>query len=227
MNRAQLRQLVWYWLDDDQPGAEGGYYTETQVNVWLNNALIECQKKLLDCGEYWYLKCATTNLVQNESCYALPSDFLKLNLLQIRVQGTQSPGEVWQTLWSATLSEASAFNFGNGQPCVVTIGKDCLILRQVPDTNYKIKIEYSYKVAPMDDDLNVPDVPLQYHEYIALLAARDGYAKDNSEPSSEFKEKMSDYKEMMTKDQIQRNRAQPRRVRRVNGDGWGGDGFSY
>lgn len=222
MNRGELRELVWYWLNDP----DGGYYTETQVNTWLNNALIECQKQLLDCGEYWYTTCAKTNFVQNEACYALPSNFLKANRLEIRVQGSSAPNEVWTSIDPATLNEGAAVNFGNGQPMSVTIVRDCLLVRPIPDTTYLVRLYYSYKVAPMVDDLNVPDVPLQYQEYIALLAARDGYSKDASEPSSEFKEKFRDYKEMMKKDQIQRNRSQPRRVVRTMGDGNLGGGTS-
>lgn len=214
MTRADLRNLVLYWLDD----LDGGYFTPTQVNAWLNNALVECQKQLLDCGEYWYMKCATTNLVQYQDCYSLPADFLKCHRLEVLIQGTSVPNQVWSTIDGATLQEGAKFNFGAGQPVTVTIGKDCLIFRPPPDTTYTIKMFYSYKVTPMTDDLNVPDVPAQYQEYIALLAARDGFAKDEREPSNAFKEKFFDYREMMKKDQIQRNRAQPRRVVRTQND---------
>jgi hypothetical protein len=71
----------------------------------------------------------------------------------------------------------------------------------------------------------VPDVPLQYQEYIALLAARDGFSKDAREPSSMFREKFAEYQNMMKKDQIQRNRAQPRRVVRTQGDGFNFIGY--
>lgn len=214
MTREDLRNLVLYWLDD----LDAGYFTPVQVNAWLNNAQVECQKQLLDCGEYWYLKCATTYTVQYQDCYSLPSDFLKAHRLEIRVQGTSVPNEVWSTIDGATLQEGAKFNFGAAQPVEVTIGKDCLIFRPIPDVAYKIRLFYSYKITPMTDDLNVPDVPLQYQEYIALLAARDGFAKDEREPSSAFREKFADYKEMMKKDQIQRNRSQPRRVVRTQND---------
>ena len=220
MTRSELKNLVWYWLDD----LEGGYFTSVQVNTWLNNALVECQKQLLDCGEYWYLKKVTTSTLAYRDCYALPSDFLKANLLEVLIQGSLSTpqSQTWATIDGNTLAEGAQINFGNGRPVTVTIGKDCLIFRPIPDTTYTIRLSYSYKVAPMTDDLNVPDVPLQYHEYIALLAARDGFSKDEREPSSSFKEKFHDYREMMKKDQIQRNRAQPRRVVRRSGDGFFG-----
>jgi hypothetical protein len=219
MTRGDLRNLVLYWLDD----LEGGYFTSTQVNAWLNNALVECQKQLLDCGEYWYGKCVTTTLVANQDSYSLPSDFLKCHRLELLVQGSldDDPGsQTWQTIDGNTLMEGARINFGTGKPCTVTIFKDCLLLRPPPDTTYTVRMFYAYKVTPMTDDLNVPDVPLQYHEYIALLAARDGFAKDERNPNSAFSEKFYEYKEMMKRDQIQRNRAQPRRVVRRGGDDW-------
>lgn len=216
MTRAELRDLVWYWLDD----LDGGYFTAAQVNVWLNNAQIECQKQLLDCGEYWYGKAVTTSTVQYRDCYALPSDFLKAHRLELLVQGTlDTPqSQNWSSIDGNTLMEGARLNFGAAQPATVTIFKNCLLFRPIPDTAYTLRLFYSYKIAPMTDDLNVPDVPNQYQEYIALLAARDGFAKDEREPSSAFREKFMEYREMMKKDQIQRNRSQPRRVVRTQSD---------
>lgn len=218
MTRGELRNLVLYWLDD----LDAGYFTPTQVNVWLNNALVECQKQLLDCGEYWYGTCATTSTVANQDSYSLPSNFLKCHRLEILIQGTLATpqSQTWATIDGNTLMEGARLNFGTGKPATVTIFKDCLLFRPMPDTAYPIRLFYSYKVTPMTDDLNVPDVPLQYQEYIALLAARDGFSKDEREPSTMFREKFAEYKDMMKKDQIQRNRAQPRRVVRTQSDGF-------
>lgn len=218
MTRLDLRNLVLYWLDD----LEGGYFTPTQVNAWLNNAQLEVQKQLIQAGQYWYLKCASTQTIQNIDCYSLPADFLKCNRLELRVQGSASPNNVWATLEDMSLNEASNLNFGVAQPTAYTIGKDCLILRAIPDTTYPMKLHYQYRVTPMTSDLNVPDVPEQYQEYIAVLAAWDGKLKDESDPSI-LRAKREYYVDMMKKDTIQRNRAQPRRVIRTmvdDGGGW-------
>jgi hypothetical protein len=214
MTRGELRNLVLYWLDD----LDAGYFTPTQVNLWLNNAQMEVQKQLLQCGEYWYLKCVFADTVQNQDCYSLPADFLKCHRFELRVQGTSAPNEVWTTLVDQTLQEAAMFNYGAAQPGVYTIGKDCFYLRPIPDSGYRIKLHYSYRVDPMVDDLNVPDVPDQYQEYIAVLAAIDGFLKDERDPTPMYA-KRDYYQDMMKKDQIQRNRAQPRRIIRTSDDG--------
>jgi len=213
MNFGQIRTLVQNWLDDPL----GGYFTPTVVDPWINNALIEVQKQLLDCGELWYLKCATTYLVQDVNSYSLPSDFLKANRFELRLQGTTAPNEIWSTLFFMTLNELANLNYQTAQPQAYTIGKDCLILAQIPDNNYQVKLHYSYKVAPLVNDLNVPDVPLQYHEYIAVVATLDGYLKDQRDPSI-MMNKRNYYLELMKKDQIQRNRSRPRSVVSVMDD---------
>lgn len=219
MNRGELRTLVLNWLDD----VDAGYFTADDVNTWLNNAQYEVQKQLLDCGELWYLKCVTAYTSQFVDSYALPSDFAKMNRLEFLVQGapTGSAGQqTWSSIEPSTLNEGALINFGAGQPALVTIGKNCLILRQIPDIAYYMRMFYSYLVTPMEEDLNVPDVPIQYHQFIAVQAAWDGYMKDQRDPSI-IDEKRGYYLDMMKKDQIQRNRSRPRRVVNTMQDGWG------
>lgn len=219
MTRGEIRGLVLSWLDD----LDAGYFTPEQVNVWINNAQYEVQKQLLDCGELWYLTCVTANTVQSQDSYSLPANFLKANRLELLIAGTLQTavsGQTWSSIEPNTLNEGSDLNFGLAQPQTVTIGKDCLILRPIPDQGYVMRLWYSYCVDPMNDDLNVPDVPIQYHEAIAVRAAWDGYMKDQRNPTI-MDEKRKYYDDMMKKDQIQRNRARPRRVVRTMGDNYG------
>lgn len=220
MTRGEIRSLVLSWLDD----LDAGYFTPDQVNVWINNAQYEVQKQLLDCGELWYMTCVTANTVAQVDAYALPSDFLKANRLELLTAGTLTgsvASQSWASIEPQTLNEAAVINYGISQPASVTIGKDCLILRPIPDAAYTMRLWYSYRVDPMNDDLNVPDVPLQYHEAIAVRAAWDGYMKDQRNPTI-MDEKRKYYDELMKKDQIQRNRSTPRRVVRTMDDNWTG-----
>lgn len=219
MTRGEIRTLVLSWLDD----VNAGYFTPDQVNVWINNAQYEVQKQLLDCGELWYMTCVTTNTVANRDSYTVPADFLKAHRLELLISGTlQTPvsSQTWSSIEPSTLNEGANYNFGTSQPEMVTVGKDCIILRPIPDNAYPIRLWYSYCVDPMNDDLNVPDVPIQYHEAIAVRAAWDGYMKDQRNPSI-MDEKRKYYDDMMKKDQIQRNRSRPRRVVRTMGDNSG------
>jgi hypothetical protein len=78
MNLGELRTLSRYWLDDD----EGGYFTDTMMNTFLNQAQREVQKLLLQAGEDYYTICVMTDTVVNQRDYALPSDFVKLMRLE-------------------------------------------------------------------------------------------------------------------------------------------------
>lgn len=226
MTRGDLRTLVLTWLDDVQ----AGYFTVDQVDTWINNAQYEVQKQLLDCGELWYLTCATANTVASQDSYSLPADFLKAHRVELLLAGTiTSPPstQTWTSIEPNTLNEGAYLNFGISQPNTFTIGKDCFILRPIPDAAYTMRLWYSYCVAPMTDDLNVPDVPIQYHEAIAVRAAWDGYLKDQRDPSI-ISTKRAYYDDMMKKDQIQRQRMRPRRVVRYGDDaGFGFDGSAF
>jgi hypothetical protein len=69
----------------------------------------------------------------------------------------------------------------------------------------------SYEVSDMVLDTDIPDVPDQYHELLALLAAEDGFLKDGR--SSEIlQHKLAVYKADMDADATERNQDQPRSV---------------
>lgn len=218
MTLSDIRTLVQNWLDDPN----GTYFTTAVVDPWINNAQYEVQKQLLDCGELWYQTCVTANTVANVGCYQLPSDFAKLHRLEMLVNGTLT-GPVSQQAWSQiepnTLNEAAILNFGISQPLVFTLAQNSIILRPIPDQAYPLRLFYSYIVTPMTNDLNVPDVPIQYHEMIAVRAAWDGYMKDQRDPTI-MNQKWNYYVDMMKKDQIQRERMKPRRIVRTQQDGW-------
>jgi hypothetical protein len=206
MNRAQLRTLVRSWLDDPQ----GTYFTDDQVNVWLNNAQREVQKQLLQAGENWYVTKVYTNLVANVDTYVLPSGFLKLNKFQIVTSGV-TPTEARVTLGFCTLVQLDEVSTTTGQPTVYNIRKDCVTVRPVPDIGYKAYLDYSYLVGDMTSDAATPDVPDQYQEYIAVLAALDGFIKDGRS-MAQLENKRQGYLELMQQDKQQRHVDMPRQI---------------
>lgn len=215
MNFGQVKDLVWYWLDDP----DEGYFTDTQVSRWVNNAQLELQKQLIQAGENWYLKCAATYTVQNQECYVLPQDFLKLNHLELIVSGT-APNEIRQILKHSTQAESDYFNYGSGQPLTFFLEKNCLIVRPVPDTAYLLRMHYSYRVTEMTQDAEVPDCPEQYHEYLSILAAIDGKLKDERDPTS-LLTKRTYYENMLKADAQSRLQDSPREVVSTYDDGFG------
>lgn len=190
MTFLQLRNLTRYWLDD----LNGGYFSDTQVNVWLNNAQRQCQSQLLQAGENYYLKPVQTSTVADQADYVVPSDFLKLHRLEIVLSGT-GINEDRVILEPITLNQQDPVSIGNGRPEVYILKKNRLTLYPVPDQVYTLRLFYSYRVTDMSADGDSPDVPEEFHEFLALHAAMDGYIKDNRDPSNLTKK----YQEYITR----------------------------
>lgn len=179
MTLLDLRTLVLTWLDD--PNA--GYFTTSQVNQWINNAQKETQKILIQAGENWYVKCAETPVFMSQCAYALPGDFLKTHRVELVTGGT-APNETKFTLESITIQQQDLFNMQVGQPRAYFLKKDRMVIFPVADADYQaLRMSYSYRVLDMALDTEVPDVPEQYHEFLAVLATLDGLYKDGRDPT--------------------------------------------
>lgn len=204
-----LENLVWSSLDDYGPPA-GQYFTEPQVKAWLNNAQREVQKQIIQAGENWYVTRSTTSTVADESTYGLPQDFLKVNKLEVVLSGT-GVEENRATLSPTTLVQLDRIYANSGKPQAYAIRKNALVFAPVPDAAYTLYMDYTYLVADMDLGEDVPDVPLQYQEYIAVLATLEGFYKDGRDPGP-FLEKKRYYEALMKQDAEDRKVDAPRSV---------------
>jgi hypothetical protein len=208
MTRGQLRTLTLGWLND----LNAGFFTEDQINTYLNNAQKEAQKKLLQAGEEYYTVCVTTPVIPNQDCYALPSDFRKLAKLKLIISGFGTVNEEFNILTYSTPMELDAAR-GQGRPELYTIRRNCIILKRTPDSSpYYLGMLYAYMVSDMTSDTQEPDVPPAYHEYLALLATRDGLLRDERAPSNEFLAKLDSYEKLMVEDSKQRDVSAPRYI---------------
>jgi len=218
-----LQNLCLSWLDD----LNATYFTLTQLNVFINNAQREAQKQLLQAGQNWYMTSAYTYTVALQNCYTLPSDFLKLHKFDVYTQGdpglpqSQSSLNTLSTLQYITPTEVNLVSQGPGCPTCYYFEKNCIVLTAVPDQVYPIQMLYTPIVSDMTNQTQAPDVPLQYHEYIAILATIDGLLKDQRDPTA-FLEKKRYYEELMRQDAVERNLDSPRMIVTTESDG-----FSY
>ena len=214
MTLLQLRTLCLSWLDD----INGGYFTTAQMNVFLNNAQKEVQKLLLQSGELYYTKSVETTMVVNQTDYVIPTDFLKVHRLLIVLSGT-SPNEETQTLQSITLNQQDLFDNQSTNPLAYYLKRSRFVMVPPPANALVLRIEYSYLVADMTLDADVPDVPTQYQEYIAVLATIDGFLKDGRDASMMLTKKAF-YEELMKQDQQNRKQDGPRMVVTTRSEGW-------
>lgn len=208
MTRGELKALVSYWLDD----LNFGYFTEDQVNLWLNNGLERLQRRLIGSGQRYYTKCAVTDCVQGQREYVLPDDFRKIQRLELIISGYATTQEQRRPLTFVTLNQQDLLSTLLGPPARYTIRKNRIQVYPAADSNiYKLRMYYTYEVFPMVVDSDVPDAPNQYHEMIALYACEDGFLKDGR-MSGILVNKLKVYEDEIDQDAIERHQDSPREV---------------
>lgn len=207
MTLSELKALTAQWLDDKNYG----YFSEAVITIWLNNALNELQKKLLLVGQAYYEKPVQTPCVARQADYVLPSDFRKLHRLEV-VTGGSGIDETVTPIVPVTTNQKDIIMYnGAGTPQYYHLKRNRLTLYPAPDRAYTLRLYHSYQVAPMVNASDVPDAPDEYHEYIALLAAQDGFMKDGR--SSELLvKKIGEYEKAIAKDALERNEDMPRGI---------------
>lgn len=206
MTFSDLQNSVAYYLDD----LNFGYFTATQVKVWINNAQRAVQKQLIKAGQNYYVRCGQTSLVVNQREYVLPDDFLKLHRLEIVMSGS-SPNETTSVVAPITTNQQDLMTSGTGTPLAYSIRKNRLVLYPAPDAILTMRMQYSYEVTDMTLDSDQPDVPDQYHELIALTAAEDGFIKDGRS-SDLLAKKLAEKRAELDSDAAERNQDTPRSV---------------
>lgn len=213
MTFSELKDLVAFYVDDLQ----FGYFTEAQVERFLNNAQIEVQKYLVLAGENYYLKCVETDTVIGQSDYVLPQDFFKLHRLEMVLD---SNDESVLPIKPITLNQKDFFNQGNGQSLAYYLKRGRLILNPPPDQIQTLRLFYSYQVAELVNDSQIPDIPDQYQEALAVWAAYDCLIKDDRDPST-LMVKKNEYLALMKTAADQRKVDRPREIVTTGFDDFG------
>jgi hypothetical protein len=219
MNLSSLQTLTLSWLDD----MNAGYFTLPQVTAWLNNAQRETQKQLIQAGENWYVQKSAASTIASQDSYSLPSDYLKCHKLEVVLSGS-GVSEQRRTLTPVTLIQIDNIT-SLGIPEIYCLKKNCIIMRPIPDSAYVLYLHYSYLVTDMANALDVPDVPEQYHEYLAVLATIDGFMKDRRDPSAFIVGKRDSYLALMKQDSKNRTVDAPRSIVMTDGEDFGGFSF--
>jgi len=207
-----LQNLTAYWLDD----VNFGYFTQTQINVWLNNAQVEVQKLLLQAKTNYYVTPVQTTLVVNQNDYVLPSDFMVEHRLEIVTSGTP-PNEAISVVAPMTINQQDLVPNQTGTPQFYFLKKNRIRLSPSPDTALTMRLYYSYLVANMVNLTDVPDVPTEYHEMIAVLATYDGLMKDGRSNQA-ILEKKAYYENLLKQQTESRQEDAPRGITTTGSD---------
>lgn len=177
MTVGEIKAYVASMVDDLQ----FAYFTESELLRYINQMMRECQKLLLQSGNNWYVKIdQSQQTVLNQIAYTLPTDFLIMN----RVELVQNPGvnETRYSVQSIVLNQKDSIAF-DSDVAAFYILKDTFYLTPQPQTVKTIRMYYSYLIPEVALDADVPDVPKQYHEYIADRVAETCFLKDGRDAS--------------------------------------------
>jgi hypothetical protein len=209
MTRLQIQNLVLSWLDDDS----GGYFAPATVQTWINLAHRQVQMHLLQAGENYYEIVVETQTVASQADYVLPADNMVVHRIELIESGT-GVNEVRRPLGFLTTNQQDLVCHSLGTPSNYILKKDRFTLFPTPAQVWTLRLYYSPLVADLSGDTDVPDCPEQYMEYIALLAAFNGYIRDDMVPQNLQAKKMEF--EMLLKQMAEdRNQDQSRQVVQV------------
>lgn len=173
MTVLEIKNYCWSLLDD----LNGDYFTAPEMLRYINQCTQETQKKLVLSGNNWYAKIDTsTSTVVNQRNYSLPTDFLKMNRLE-SVININTVSEQWYPITSITLNQKDQ-NFLESEPTGFYFLKSTLYLTPPPKTIRTLRMYYTYRVAQVALDADIPDVPEEFHEYIANLVVQRCFLKD-------------------------------------------------
>lgn len=159
-----------------------------------------------------------TSTVLSQNVYALPDDFLQILRLEYVTQGSGTTANT-QQIMPITPNQRNQVVDRSGNPAWYWMQKNNVVFAPTPNAVVELHLEYSYYVADMVNDSDVPDAPPQFHEYIPILAARDCFIKDGR-PTAPINEKLAMYETLLKQIAQQRQADQSRMTVRTDGTTW-------
>lgn len=212
MNLLQMRQLVYDWTDDPN----GSYFSSSIVNLRLNLAMWELQKRLIGANKEFFVKCVKTSTVSGQQYYSLPTDCLQIVRLEWYETG-QSASELSRKIESMTPNQRDMLVNVEGDPQYYSLAKQNICIWPIPNRVVEVHLEYNYQVTFMVNDSDIPDIPLMFHEYIPILATRDCLIKDGR-PIQPLEAKLNEYEMLLKQFAVQRQADSPRYVVQTSKD---------
>lgn len=216
MNLSQIQSNVLAWLDDENQG----YFNANDVLNWVNNACYQTELQMIQAGNNWFMKPVETYTVYQQADYLWPSDFLVEHRIEVVLSGTGT-SENRQALVPITTNMQDLIPITSGVPSNYYIKKDRFTMSPVPDQggpgpsgSYLTRLYYSYLIPQLVNPTDVPDIPTQFHEYICLLAAYNGFIKDDRAPAN-LVAKLEQYETLMKQSLVDRTQDLARQVVQV------------
>jgi len=207
MLRSEAKTLILSWLDD----VNGGYFDSTTVNNWINLAQRHVQGELLGAGQNWYEKKVETSTVSGQADYVLPNYCRIVHRVELVLSGT-GVNEDRRKLQELTINQQDMVSIASGKPTHYVIQKDRITLSPTVDqSNLTLRLYYSPLTTDLTSDSDSLDIPTEFSEYVCIIAAMNGFIKDDRNPANLLAKKQ-DYLDMLKRMAEDRTQDQARQV---------------
>jgi len=215
MTFLELRVRVSTWLKDKN----NGFHTVADVNSYINDAVREVHKILVNSAQNFYFKCGKAALAPGSCEYFLPSDLVKVDRVEV-ILSTSGGVDTTRVLAPITLNEQDNVGQGTGVPETYVLMGDKIRFFPIPNGTESFKITYTHRIADMTLDSQTPPVPEEFQEMIALLATKSGLITDG-ESNPRLDDKIEMYMKTLKQAAASRVRQAGRRiVMSGDADGW-------
>lgn len=174
MNLVELREHFWDLMDDPHQTV----WDVSQVTRLLNRGVESVARSIEDADSSYFGACQEYEVdaaPTQEIAYELPSDYRRIIMAERVMSAGQDPlPAIWVPFSMRHEGVASQQPRSHYRPVVTTIGRKFVVM--YPDQAFTLRLWYAKKLAELDTDDDEPeDIPTDFHEVIALEAARRAY----------------------------------------------------
>lgn len=183
MNRLQLRESVRRKLDEPQTASEQVFWSDEELNDYLNEAYYYYWEMMLDATYQGCLLETFLNVLGGQAEVALPADYHTARLVEWVAQSGTIP------LWWDERFEAPNYTAGVSFDGIallpsVRFSRNNLILEPTPSDTINNVIKFTYYFIPprMTDDTDEPDLAFKdfYQDLIVYQAVVLAKAKEEA-----------------------------------------------
>lgn len=189
MQLSEIRTRARIYLDDRGTSTR---YSDSEINGLINAAQEEIQKIIDDSDEYYFSAVQTYNVVTCTTTleFSLPADFKRVILAErIMTDGSDPQPAVWAAFPRRHLAHTQNCSLS---PTCSLRGTKLQVIE--PEESYTLRMWYTKKLPDLSADSDVSEIPLEYHNLLALYTARVAIASEqrqfNPTLEQEFQEQM-------------------------------------
>lgn len=170
------------------PGVE---VQDTGLSTWINDAYMQLVDEIIKVNPDYFVKSSTTSTVADQQEYDLPSDWEKIIMVNMQIDGTWKRvlpmGDADIRHIPTHSNTTSSQGFSNADPQYYIIG-DNLGIMPIPDTTLAgaLKIWYSYTPTELTTDQTEPAVPARYHHILKYGAYANYLDQDEEHVAAEM-----------------------------------------